>query len=85
MLLLIFFYGIEIFLIFNRKLSDNENRIEFHNSVQELLKKLKALPISDINQLKLTNEEKQLAETLTCQYYGDIQLESKPTSFTEAI
>ncbi|CAF2838103.1 unnamed protein product [Rotaria sp. Silwood2] len=85
MLLLIFFYGIEIFLIFNRKLSDNENRIEFHNSVQELLKKLKALSISGINQLKLTNEEKQLAETLTCQYYGDIQLEFKPTSFTDAI
>ncbi|CAF3819920.1 unnamed protein product [Rotaria sp. Silwood1] len=79
------FYGIEIFLIFNRKLSDDKNRIAFHSSIQELLKKLKTLPISDINQLKLSNEEKQLAETLICQYYGDIQLKSKPTSFIEAI
>ncbi|CAF1287756.1 unnamed protein product, partial [Rotaria sp. Silwood1] len=79
------FYGIEIFFVFNRKLSDNENRTELHNSVKELLKKLTTLPISDIGQLHLSNGEKQLAETLTCQYYGDIQLKSNPTSFIEAI
>ncbi|CAF1684733.1 unnamed protein product [Rotaria magnacalcarata] len=79
------FYGIEIFLIFNRKLSDNENRTDHHNSVKELLKKLKTLPITDIDQLPLSNEEKQLAETLTGQYYGDIQLKSNPRSFIDAI
>ncbi|CAF4606097.1 unnamed protein product [Rotaria sp. Silwood2] len=79
------FYGIEFCLVFNRKSTDTESRIDIHNSVMELLKKLKTLPISDIDQLQLSNREKQLAETLTCQYYGDIQLKSNPTSFIEAI
>ncbi|CAF1124808.1 unnamed protein product [Rotaria sordida] len=78
-------YGAEIFLVFDCKLPDNENRTELHNSIKKLLKKTKALQISDIDQLDLSNKEKQLAETLTCQYYGDIQLESNPTSFNEAI
>ncbi|CAF1340791.1 unnamed protein product [Rotaria sordida] len=78
-------YGAEIFLVFDCKLPDNENRTELHNSVKKLLKKTKALQISDIDQLDLSNKEKQLAETLTCQYYGDIQLESNSTSFNEAI
>jgi hypothetical protein len=78
-------YGAEIFLIFNRKLSDNENRTEVQNSVQDLLKKTRTLQIFDNDQLDLNNDEKKLADTLTCKYYGDIQLKSNPTSFKDAV
>ncbi|CAF4080243.1 unnamed protein product [Rotaria sp. Silwood2] len=57
-------YGVDIFLVFNRKLSGNENRKEIQN---------------------LNNNEKKFAETLTCQYYGDIQFGSNSTTSKEAV
>ena len=78
-------YGAEIFFIFDRTLSNDENSTDIQERVKNLLKKIEIFHISDNGQLNWKNYEKTLAETLTCQYYGDFQLETNPTTFEEAV
>ncbi|CAF3800549.1 unnamed protein product [Rotaria sp. Silwood1] len=77
-------YGREIIFIFDRTLSNDADRINIENSIKLLLKKFDKFKILSNGELDWENHEKQLAKTLTCQYYGDFQYESTPTTFEEA-
>ncbi|CAF0970132.1 unnamed protein product [Rotaria sordida] len=77
-------YGREIFFIFDRILSNDENRIDIENNIKLLLKKFDTFQIFNNGELNWKDYEKQLANTLTCQYYGDFQYESNPITFEQA-
>ncbi|CAF4484752.1 unnamed protein product [Rotaria sp. Silwood2] len=78
-------YGGEIFFIFDRILSINEDRTNVENCIKLLLKKFETFQILDNGELNWKNHEKKLAETLTCQYYGDFQIPLNPTTFEEVV
>jgi hypothetical protein len=75
--------GAEIYFVFNRTVSVNENSTKIREYVKNLLKKIGTFHISEDGQLNWENDERALAETLTCQYYSDSQLESNPTTFEQ--
>lgn len=78
-------YGVDIFIIFNRKFFHNENREQIQTSINKLLLKIQTLKILDNKALDLNSDERKLAETLSCKYYGDIQFEPNPTSFKDVV
>jgi hypothetical protein len=53
-------------------------------SVMKLLEKMMTLRLFHHDKLDLNDNEKKLAETLTCQYYGDFNLIYNPTTFEQA-
>ncbi|CAF5019856.1 unnamed protein product, partial [Rotaria sp. Silwood1] len=77
-------YGRDIFFIFDRTLSNDVDRINIENDIKLLLHKFDKFKILSSGELNWNDHEKQLARTLTCQYYGDFQYESSPTTFEEA-
>ncbi|CAM4809922.1 unnamed protein product [Rotaria magnacalcarata] len=77
-------YGAEAFFIFDRTLSSNENRTEVDGHVETMLKKIPKCDILGKCQLDLNDNEKNIAERLTCQFYGDFHLENNPSTFKEA-
>ncbi|CAF1046677.1 unnamed protein product [Rotaria sordida] len=78
-------YGGEIFFLFDRKLSIDEDRTNIENCIKLLLKKFETFQILDNDELNWNDHEKKLAGTLTCQYYGDFQIQSNPTTFKEIV
>ncbi|CAF1519844.1 unnamed protein product [Didymodactylos carnosus] len=78
-------YGAEAFFIFDRILSSNENRTEVHGHVEAMLKKIPKFEISGNGKLDLNDNEKKIAERLTCQFYGDFHIEHNPSTFEEAV
>ncbi|CAF1232271.1 unnamed protein product [Rotaria sordida] len=74
-------YGGDIFFLFDRKLSIDEDRANIEDCIKLLLKKFETFQILDNGELNWKNHEKKLAATLTCQYYGDFQVQSNPTTF----
>ncbi|CAF0965044.1 unnamed protein product [Rotaria sp. Silwood1] len=78
-------YGGEIFFVFDRILSVDENRKNIENSIKLFLKKIETFQILDNGELDWKNHEKKLAETLTCQCYSDFQIQTNPTTFEEIV
>ena len=77
-------YGAEVYFVFERILFTNENHTEIDMIVTKLLEKMTTLRLFHNYQLNLNDNEKQVAQSLTCQYYGDFNLISNPTTFYDA-
>ncbi|CAF0872189.1 unnamed protein product [Adineta steineri] len=78
-------YGADAFFVFNRALSKTEENITVDGKLEVLLNKLPKIGISAGIELNMNNDEKQLAESLTCTFYGDFILEQNPSTFEEAV
>jgi hypothetical protein len=77
-------YGTEIYLVFDRILFNDENHTRTDMIIMKLLEKIATLRIFDNDQLYLEDNEKRIAQSLTCQYYGDFDLNSNSITFEEA-
>ena len=77
-------YGAEVYFIFDRKLFHGENHQKTDESVIKLLEKMITFQIFVHDELNLEENEKKIAELLTCQYYGDFDLDFNPKTFEEA-
>ncbi|CAF1383981.1 unnamed protein product [Adineta steineri] len=78
-------YGADAFFVFNRALSKNEENTTVSGKLEVLLNKLPKIDISAGVELNMNNDDKQLAESLTCTFYGDFNLEQNPSTFEEAV
>ena len=80
-------FGAEAFFIFDREVTSNENR---HNVVGNMEVVVKAIPdIIKVGEggagLDISHQQKQEAEKFQCKFYGDIILESNPSSFQDVV
>ncbi|CAF3697714.1 unnamed protein product [Rotaria sp. Silwood1] len=78
-------YGGDIFFVLDRTLSNEEDRTDIENRIKQFLKKFETFQVLDNDTLNWNSQEKELAQTLTCQYYGDFQTESNPRTFEEIV
>ncbi|KAA8578369.1 hypothetical protein FQN60_011518, partial [Etheostoma spectabile] len=58
---------------------------QIKGSMQAVIKKIPSFDIEGKMELKLSDEEKALTQTLSCKFFGDLILESNPATFVEAV
>ena len=78
-------YGADAFFLFEKSVSNQDDRKEIHGTLKAALNKIPKVEISGSFQLDLTAKEKQVTDKLECQFYGDFNLESNPGTFEEAV
>ncbi|CAF1260563.1 unnamed protein product [Adineta steineri] len=78
-------YGADAFFVFNRALSKNEENTTVGEKMEVLLHKVPKIGISAGVELNMNNDDKKFAESLTCTFYGDFNLEQSPSTFEEAV
>ncbi|UJR20441.1 hypothetical protein I4U23_023572 [Adineta vaga] len=78
-------YGVELIFIFERSISDDEDATYIQENIKHLLEKIPSFHFTSNDQLNWKDYERRLAETLTCQYCGDFQLRSDPTTFEQVV
>ncbi|KAK2818099.1 hypothetical protein Q7C36_022032 [Tachysurus vachellii] len=78
-------YGASAFMLFDYSSSESENKQEIEGSLQAVVKKIPTISIEGQASLKLSSEEKKLAENINVTFYGDYELDENPTTYTEAL
>ncbi|KAG7315928.1 hypothetical protein KOW79_020794 [Hemibagrus wyckioides] len=78
-------YGASAFMVFDYTASQNENKQAAEGSLYAVVKKIPTISIEGQASLKMTAEEKNLAENINVTFYGDYELEENPTTYTEAL
>ncbi|XP_072512719.1 cytolytic toxin-alpha-like [Salminus brasiliensis] len=78
-------YGSQVFMVFDRTNAENENKQEIEGNVHALVKKISSFSIEGQGALKMNEKEKELAESISCTFYGDCVLEENPTTYIEAL
>ncbi|XP_072513009.1 cytolytic toxin-alpha-like [Salminus brasiliensis] len=78
-------YGSQVFMVFDRTNAENENKQEIEGNVHALVKKIPSFSIEGQGALKMNEKEKELAESISCTFYGDCVLEENPTTYIEAL
>ncbi|CAF5093285.1 unnamed protein product, partial [Rotaria sp. Silwood1] len=76
-------YGGDIFFVLDRTLSNDEDRTDIENRIKQFLIKFETFQVLDNGTLNWNYHEKELAQTLRCQYYGDFPTDSNPRTFEE--
>ncbi|XP_048008768.1 stonustoxin subunit alpha-like [Megalobrama amblycephala] len=77
-------YGAQAFMVFDRKFSEEENKQEIEQELNVMVTKIQKSTESDAA-LKMTDDEKNMAEKITCTFHGDVRLEQNPTTYMEAL
>ena len=78
-------YGADAYFVFNRELSQGEDKTEVEGEIKALLKKLQSIEASGGVKLQLNDNEKNIAESLKCTFYGDFHLKENPSTFDKAL
>ncbi|KAI4877052.1 hypothetical protein NFI96_011309 [Prochilodus magdalenae] len=78
-------YGAQAFMVFDKTVSENEDKQEVEGNLNVMVKKIPLLSIEGEGDLKMNDKEKELAENISCTFYGDCVLEENPTTYMEAL
>ncbi|MCJ8736337.1 hypothetical protein PDJAM_G00258630 [Pangasius djambal] len=78
-------YGVQAFMVFDRTFSEEEDKQKIEGELNIMVKKIPLFSIKGKGAIKMTDGDKEVAEKITCTFYGDIRLEQNPTTFTEAL
>ncbi|XP_038657062.1 stonustoxin subunit beta-like [Scyliorhinus canicula] len=78
-------YGAQAFFVFDREYSSNENVQDIEGSLEVMVKKIPTFQIEGKGSLKLTDTEKQVIDTFSCNFHGDFLLDRNPVSYEEAV
>ncbi|KAI7803967.1 putative verrucotoxin subunit beta-like [Triplophysa rosa] len=78
-------YGAQAFLVFDRTLSEDEDKQEIERKLSIMVKKIPAFSIKGNGSVELSEAEKKIAENISCKFHGDFHLEQKPTTYMEAL
>ncbi|XP_027035056.2 cytolytic toxin-alpha-like [Tachysurus fulvidraco] len=78
-------YGASAFMLFDYSSSESENKQAVEGNLQAVIKKIPTISIEGQASLKLSSEEKKLAENINVTFYGDYELDENPTTYTEAL
>uniref|UniRef100_A0A3B4BZV5 Fibronectin type-III domain-containing protein n=1 Tax=Pygocentrus nattereri TaxID=42514 RepID=A0A3B4BZV5_PYGNA len=78
-------YGAQAFMVFDKTFSENEDKQEVEGHLNVMVKKIPLLSIEGEGDLKMNDKEKEMAEHISCTFYGDCVLEENPTTYMEAL
>ncbi|XP_041671079.1 neoverrucotoxin subunit beta-like [Cheilinus undulatus] len=78
-------YGANAFFVFDSEKLDSSTTQEIQGSMEAVIKKIPSFDVGGKVDIKLTDEEKKLTNKFSCKFYGDLTLESNPTTFEEAV
>ncbi|KAL7845575.1 hypothetical protein AOLI_G00237670 [Acnodon oligacanthus] len=78
-------YGAQAFMVFDKTFSENEDKQEVEGHLNVMVKKIPLLSIEGEGDLKMNDKEKEMADHISCTFYGDCVLEENPTTYMEAL
>ncbi|CAL8325857.1 unnamed protein product [Arctogadus glacialis] len=78
-------YGAKAFFVFNREVSQKEDRQDIEGNLKVLIKKIPTLKIDGEGHLNMSEREKVNVDEFSCTFHGDFNLEKSPMTFQEAI
>uniref|UniRef100_A0A8C5CGK1 Fibronectin type-III domain-containing protein n=2 Tax=Gadus morhua TaxID=8049 RepID=A0A8C5CGK1_GADMO len=78
-------YGAQAFFVFDREVSEKEDRQVIEGNLKVLIKKIPALTIDGQGSLNMADTDIANVEKFSCKFHGDFNLEKHPVSFQEAI
>ncbi|KAI4889460.1 hypothetical protein NFI96_011630 [Prochilodus magdalenae] len=78
-------YGAQAFMVFDKTVSEHEDKQEIEGNLNVMVKKIPAFSIEGGGSVKLNDKDKELADNISCTFYGDYELEENPTTYMEAL
>jgi len=75
-------YGAQAFFVFDREVSEKENRQDIESNLKVVIKNIPKLKIEGQGSLKMGDK---FSCEFSCKFHGDFNLEKHPVSFQEAI
>ncbi|XP_030218509.1 uncharacterized protein LOC115548195 [Gadus morhua] len=78
-------YGAQAFFVFDREVSEKEDRQDIEGNLKVLIKKIPTLKIEGQGSLNMADTDIANVDKFSCKFHGDFNLEKHPVSFHEAI
>ncbi|KAJ4941507.1 hypothetical protein JOQ06_011386 [Pogonophryne albipinna] len=78
-------YGANAFFVFDSEKLEATQVQKIEGSMQAVIKKIPKFDVKGKVDINLTDEEKELTEKLSCQFWGDFILKSNPATFCAAV
>uniref|UniRef100_A0A667XUY1 Neoverrucotoxin subunit alpha-like n=1 Tax=Myripristis murdjan TaxID=586833 RepID=A0A667XUY1_9TELE len=78
-------YGANAFFVFNSEKTQSSSVQDLQGNMEAVIKEIPTIVIEGQGDLQLTDEEKALTKNLSCNFHGDFNLESNPTTFEDAV
>uniref|UniRef100_A0A8C5BQV2 Fibronectin type-III domain-containing protein n=1 Tax=Gadus morhua TaxID=8049 RepID=A0A8C5BQV2_GADMO len=78
-------YGAQAFFVFDREVSEKEDRQDIEGNLKVLIKKIPTLKIGGQGSLNTAEKDMANVDKLSCNFHGDFNLEKHSVSFHEAI
>uniref|UniRef100_A0A1X7U2T4 Fibronectin type-III domain-containing protein n=1 Tax=Amphimedon queenslandica TaxID=400682 RepID=A0A1X7U2T4_AMPQE len=79
-------FGAEAFFIFDREVASNENSHNIQGQMEVLVKAIPRInEIKGSTALNINDQEKKETEKFQCKFYGDLILQTNPSSFQDAV
>ncbi|KAK9976946.1 hypothetical protein ABG768_018767 [Culter alburnus] len=78
-------YGAQAIMVFDRTFSEEENKQEIEGELNIMVKKIPLFSIEGKGAVEMTDNDKKMAESIACTFYGDVHLEQNPTTYKEAL
>ncbi|XP_056452000.1 uncharacterized protein LOC130387076 [Gadus chalcogrammus] len=78
-------YGAQAFFVFDREVSQKENRQNIEGYLKVLIKKTANLKIDGHGSLNMADKDIENVDKFSCKFHGDFNLEKTPATFQEAI
>ncbi len=78
-------YGARAFLTFDRKHESSEMKRNVHAKIDAMVEKIPYVPISAGGKLDIGKKEQDIADNMSCTFYGDFIPDKNPTSYQQAV
>lgn len=78
-------YGSDAFFVFDRTVMLEEKNCDIHGKVEAMVKVFSGISGSGSGSVSSKTTQREEVEKLNCTFYGDLILESNPSSYAEAI
>ncbi|KAL7845523.1 hypothetical protein AOLI_G00237150 [Acnodon oligacanthus] len=78
-------YGGQAFMVFDKMISEKEDKQEIEGNLRVMVKKIPLFSIEGEGALKMNEDEKKMADNISCTFYGDYELHENPTTYMEAL
>ncbi|AWP03558.1 Hypothetical protein SMAX5B_015489 [Scophthalmus maximus] len=78
-------YGAQAFFVFDREMSEKDDRQDIEGNLKVMIKKIPCLSIEGEGSLKMEDKDKTSVEKFSCKFHGDFSLEKNPVSYPDAV
>ncbi|CAL8316807.1 unnamed protein product [Gadus morhua 'NCC'] len=78
-------YGALAFFVFDREVSEKEDRQDIEGNLKGLIQKIPKLTVDIQGNLTMADKDKINVDKFSCKFHGDFNLDKHPVSFDEAI